>query len=1238
MALVREFKKSLEAANTNTDFKDLSRFSAEENLIKQEPHDRNDAKSYDTCVPTMKKSEDINSINITEDNIGAKENICPPTENLCNVTTNSIEYSSMDHAETENVKRIRQEKDFIVIDENNEYEKTLTNRNDIKRSNKEQRKDIRTIKEKKIVFYCKICFLSYDNLNQLKRHKNFYARQNNYPCSSCFSNSCSHIRLKFDKNVPKSSKYCCHFCNRMFRRKIILQSHLFHVHGKQIRINVVSDSFSINHSTISYSGTSRKRKMRQKTMLEYIVHHNKVDAKESSENLNNSNVNSALRITKRENEWMDKEAGRSSTDKLVASIPQTSQKSNENRIKQQPFVKMHADLNTMKALLGISYLSNDDNLDLEKSFLYTSNINSKRYALRSLNNSIKVNNIEATTIVRKNDQSDNKVSKLLSMCKKCSISLIRCDDKLSTRSISNSSIVAASSPKVLQPINDIFHKCELLERKSDSNASPSKNPFSRSNNSKDFIKDDFSVRSVPVKIKKRITNSKPSLSVTLNSKRFTKKRFDRCRTLLKKVKFDLRKNEFLGKANITNPENSSSEKKSDSTECQNKQSANAIARLKEIKVSLVKLPEIKKELIMPGINENATASTSDFPCTICDMLLTRKRHLKKHMKKCHTAYISSICRARYTSKHLLLKHYLREHDMRVRKCCVCYQFFNSRLSLKQHLLLHCIRITLSKNDRPPSDKDIKCHSNVKGNKCKSFALRILLRSQSMEHQNDRNVKETEHEEIDDSNRENPKENLLVSNIENLTNQVNEKKEINVGVLEKINDGQEDQTVSVELTNSLEFNNMEDSPSKSNDLIEEPIPDTPAYTAGEFTISNTNEDEQIDFILHGNVIELDDSCNNESMPEIDATVNKKKYPCSICETQFQKAEILFQHLRTYDHSFNNFCEICGLFFSSKKLLKAHNDTAHNFAICSWYTMHCQFCNQGFRTENNLRIHELHYHASAITVNNIRFTEFLKVFNGPSTSTNPSLATVCNICGLYFNTYKRYQLHSMYFYKGHIFQCTFCDNIFHGLNMIHRHNKLFHYPRNSSTSYKYKCSICCEDFGIESSFLAHKLHVHSNKEHIESSISNLSLISMHYNKMRDTCSIRNTSNNEVGDIDMSTKASIYRAESLSTSNKRKSNTNTDMTNSRTFHQSVMRLQDIPIHNSYSILSEIGAIPTDSTKTNEENKPPPIYILPHVIELLIELFVQQAGNNNFTLKQLKNNQIKIQLSSSDHCEKES
>ncbi|KAL2711939.1 hypothetical protein V1478_018174 [Vespula squamosa] len=40
--------------------------------------------------------------------------------------------------------------------------------------------------------------------------------------------------------------------------------------------------------------------------------------------------------------------------------------------------------------------------------------------------------------------------------------------------------------------------------------------------------------------------------------------------------------------------------------------------------------------------------------------------------------------------------------------------------------------------------------------------------------------------------------------------------------------------------------------------------------------------------------------------------------------------------------------------------------------------------------------------------------------------------------------------------------------------------------------------------------------------------------------------------------------------------------------------------------------------------------------IIEPLIQLLEQHAGNNNFTLKQLKDNQTQIQLSSMDHYRK--
>lgn len=1108
-------------------------------MIKQEPCDKSSTDFNDTCIPTTEESEDVNW-SIIEHDIGAKKNIHSPIRRFCTITADQIQKKNffMDCEKTGNGKCIRQDKDFLVMDENIKNEKTLTKRNDIKKSNRKRGKDIQATKVKKSVVYCEICFLPYENLNKLKRHKNFYTKQNNY-LSNCSLNSFSHLRPKNNEKVRKYSTHSCHFCKILFKRKDILQGHLFHIHGEEIKLNIKDSSFSIDHSTVSNSNKAVKNKMRQKTMMEYILNRNEIGANSSPDNSNNSNIRRVSRTIKKETELMDDGVDQSSMDGIVTGVPQTSQKPNGNRTQQQPFVKIHVDSDMMKALLGMSCLSNDDGY-LEKSSLYSSNIssrnnntNSKRYALRSLRHSVELNNSEPSTNVRKNDQNDSNVRKLLSNCKKCTISLIRCDDKLFTESSLNSSSKSKSSPKSnssrklagsssqnLQVVKRKYRKRKLSRRKSNGRESPSKNCFPQRNNTKDFIINDSPVRSPPVKVQKRITKRKSNSSITLNSKRSTKlnsrhkKPRGRPRLLTKKSHLDQSKNDvLLRKANVKNPNSSSSRKQSDSTVSQNNPSTSDVVKLKEVKVSLVKLPEVKVESVVSEINENAMASTIDinFPCKICDSLLTSERLLKKHMKKCHTAYISSICRARYASKRMLLRHYLREHDMWVCKCCVCYQFFNSRLLLKKHLLLHCIKITLSKNDRPLSSKNMKCHSYVKRYKCKRNALKILLQSQSIEHQTndpndrndrndgndscDKNDKKLEHQ--DDNYQEISEENVQVDNTENLTNEVGKSEENDVSGPEKVNDQQAVQTVPVELTNQIESNNTEVSLSRNNELIRIPISNA-MYAAGESNVYNTNRVRKIQLISHTNVIQSTNSCKNESRPVIEATAYKQKHPCSICGTQFMKPQSLLQHLCTYDQSFNNYCEICGIFFSKNNLLKAHINSTHNFAICNLYTLHCQFCNQGFRTENNLRIHELHYHASAVTINSVRITELLKI---PNESNNLCLPTSCSICGLSFSTYERYQLHSLYYYKGHIFPCTFCDKIFHGLNMVHRHNKLFHFPKNhiNTPSYKYKCSICYEGFEIEPHFHAHKLHVHSNKEHIESSISNFPLDSMHYNKM-------------------------------------------------------------------------------------------------------------------------------------------
>ncbi|KAI4492187.1 hypothetical protein M0802_009993 [Mischocyttarus mexicanus] len=79
----------------------------------------------------------------------------------------------------------------------------------------------------------------------------------------------------------------------------------------------------------------------------------------------------------------------------------------------------------------------------------------------------------------------------------------------------------------------------------------------------------------------------------------------------------------------------------------------------------------------------------------------------------------------------------------------------------------------------------------------------------------------------------------------------------------------------------------------------------------------------------------------------------------------------------------------------------------------------------------------------------------------------------------------------------------------------------------------------------------------------------------------------------------------------------------------------LQDIPISNSYDILDDSTETQNTTGKAVEEKKavkPPPIYIDAEIIDPLLELLDETAGQNNYIIKQLKDNQVKIQTTTPD------
>ena len=71
----------------------------------------------------------------------------------------------------------------------------------------------------------------------------------------------------------------------------------------------------------------------------------------------------------------------------------------------------------------------------------------------------------------------------------------------------------------------------------------------------------------------------------------------------------------------------------------------------------------------------------------------------------------------------------------------------------------------------------------------------------------------------------------------------------------------------------------------------------------------------------------------------------------------------------------------------------------------------------------------------------------------------------------------------------------------------------------------------------------------------------------------------------------------------------------------------LQDIKLHNPFSALPEEAATDTTESPTNRIPKPPPIYIDAKIVDPLIELLNNTAGKDNYVIKQIKIDQVKVQ-----------
>ncbi|XP_043248173.1 zinc finger protein 845-like isoform X2 [Colletes gigas] len=435
-------------------------------------------------------------------------------------------------------------------------------------------------------------------------------------------------------------------------------------------------------------------------------------------------------------------------------------------------------------------------------------------------------------------------------------------------------------------------------------------------------------------------------------------------------------------------------------------------------------------------NVDIGSSRNDvLPCKICKKSFPSEV-MRKHLEVCHTVYMSSICNARYTTRGKLLNHYLNQHIVFKRKeCCVCYEQFSTSVTLKSHMLLHCLKAIRSENDSLPIGRKIKCNAFKKQYRCNPCGKRFWLNS-CLNH----------HQKVCSWMKKARKGEQQVPRVKTSSSFVEEE---NTGECESrsLVIGNTTPTIN-SFQNTCSPSSLSASQTKTPNLKTQDS--NPSQTR-----STANPKKLINSIV----------CVKGY--QVDVTgMDRIKFPCLVCDKQFQTFQNLCLHERTYRKPPDSPCNVCGTVFTTKRLLQLHTLATHTHACSSRYKYFCKFCNQGFIRKSNVQVHERHFH---ITQNVV-----------PSTLENDdsvwNINTECRICNLMFESYDRFIEHNKYYYRGQVFTCTFCGESFEGMYILHNHNKTVHYTEAMRNSYTYKCNICNEGFKQKSHFHAHKFHVH------------------------------------------------------------------------------------------------------------------------------------------------------------------
>ncbi|XP_063989396.1 uncharacterized protein LOC135168795 [Diachasmimorpha longicaudata] len=396
------------------------------------------------------------------------------------------------------------------------------------------------------------------------------------------------------------------------------------------------------------------------------------------------------------------------------------------------------------------------------------------------------------------------------------------------------------------------------------------------------------------------------------------------------------------------------------------------------------------------------------------------------MKSKREIYRSSVCRTRFTTKFKLINHYLCFHtNSNEDECGVCRIRCGNSRKLKTHLLLHCVKIIQSKQDRSPIDPKGPCEKYRKKHLCYGCKKRFWLGSCLIKHQELCRlarlhiVKVAEREDDEIVRRTSPRK------LEGKTSDM----------AIATTDSQEKKTCHECKTDSL------------------------AAEGGRAATENARC-----------ALPLVKRSEQPSMPSGNCWWKNRVpstslgHSCSVCNNQFQMAANLAQHKKKFTIKQLSRCETCGTLFPSRSLLWGHQKTAH-FSGAPTSKIKCPVCDQRFTKKSYLRAHLLHIHYDEIT-------------EGVEEWTQPSVVyeMKCKVCKLVFKNRRRFVEHSLYYLDDDTYSCDICNDRFTGRFRCHFHLKMEHYSKEMQQAYTHHCPLCNEGFIYQTHLHAHMFHVH------------------------------------------------------------------------------------------------------------------------------------------------------------------